>query len=336
MLRMIERGGFTGKIYPVNPKYERIGEHRCWPSLGALPEAVDLVLLSVANARLEATVAEAIAAKARAAVIFASGYLEDDTEPKLTERIARLARAAGLHICGGNGMGFYNDAAKVWAAAFATERSTVAGNITFISHAGSAFGALAHNDPRFRFNLCISAGQELATTAADYMDYALEQPETRVIGLFLETVRDPTGFVAALEKAACRSVPVVVLSAIAGNDAAYRALFDRYGVLQVDTLDELAAALLLFAQPRRAAEGGLAVIGDSGGEREMIVDLAAELGVPFAKIGPGTVTRLAARLERHRARVRRALRRLLHGPPRRSRHRYGRLLQRSARRVLRP
>ncbi|MGY4509550.1 acetate--CoA ligase family protein [Bradyrhizobium sp. USDA 3650] len=313
MLRMIEKAGFTGEIYPVNPKYERIEQYQCWPSMAALPKSVDLAILSVANMRLEEAVKRAIAAKARAAVIFASGYLENDTHPPLTKRIARLAREAGLQICGGNCMGFYNDAAKVWASAFATEREPLAGGITFISHAGSAFGALAHNDPRFRFNLAISAGQELTTTAVDYMDYALDQPETRVIGLFLEEVRDPRGFVAALEKAATKSVPVVVLKvgrteasaalavshsgAIAGNDAAYRALFDRYGVLQVDTLDELATSLLLFAQPRRPAKGGLVAIGDSGGEREMIVDLADHVGVPFAKIGKATVSRLAARLE---------------------------------------
>lgn len=313
MLRMIERAGFTGDIYPVNPKYDRIDNYRCWGSLADLPGPVDLVILSVANARLEATLKEAIAAKARAAVIFASGYLEHDTDPPLTERIATLAREAGMQICGGNGMGFYNDVAKVWAAAFAIERRAVAGGITLISHAGSAFGALAHNDQRFRFNLAVSAGQELATTAADYIDYALEQPETRVIGLFLEAVRDPRSFTAALEKATRKGIPIVVLKvgrteasaamavshsgAITGNDATYRALFDRHGVLQVDTLDELGASLLFFGQPRRPAKGGLAVIGDSGGEREMIVDLASQLEVPFAKIGAETVRQLAARLE---------------------------------------
>ncbi|KAA3448225.1 CoA-binding protein [Mesorhizobium sp. SARCC-RB16n] len=313
MLRMIEKAGFTGKIYPVNPKYEQIEQYQCWPSIAALPNLVDLAVLSVANSRLEETVREVVKAKARAAVIFGSGYLENDINPPLTERISRLARDAGLEICGGNCMGFYNDAAKVWAAAFATEREALPGNITFISHAGSAYGALVHNDRRFRFNLAVSAGQELTTTAADYMDYALEQPETRVIGLFLEEVRNPQAFVAALEKAAAKAIPVVVLKvgrteasaalavshsgAIAGNDAAYLALFDRHGVLQVDTLDELAATLLLFAQPRRPAKGGLAVIGDSGGEREMIVDLAEHYRLPFAQISPATASRLAARLE---------------------------------------
>ena len=110
-----------------------------------------------------------------------------------------------------------------------------------------------------------------------------------------------------------KDIPVVILKAgrseqaaalalshsgaIAGNDAAYRALFDRHGVSRVETLDELAATLLLFAQGRAVAPGGLAVIGDSGGEREMIIDVAADLAVPFAQIGPATVERLRGRLE---------------------------------------
>ncbi|HEV3175995.1 MAG TPA: CoA-binding protein, partial [Stellaceae bacterium] len=313
MLKMIERSGFTGAIYPINPNYHEIEGRRCYAGFGEVPEPVDLAVLGVANARLEAALADAIRHRARAAVIFASCYLENDASPPLTERIAAMARAASMPICGGNGMGFYNDADGVWAAGFANLRERHPGGIAFISHAGSVFGAFAHNDPRFRFNLVVSAGQELVTTAAEYLDYALEQDTTRVVGLFLETVRAPAPFAAALAKAAERDIPVVVLKtgrteasaalalshsgAIAGNDAAYQALFDRHGVTRVDTLDELAATLLLFAQGRPAAPGGLAAIQDSGGERELVIDLAAAHDVPFAKIGSPTVARLKERLE---------------------------------------
>jgi len=313
MLKMIARSGFTGAIYPINPNYPEIEGRRCYAGFADLPEPVDLAVLGVANARLEAALKEAIQYRAGAAVIFASCYLENDSTPPLTQRISAMARAAGMPVCGGNGMGFYNDASAVWAAGFANLRQPRPGNIAFISHAGSVFGAFAHNDPRFRFNLVVSAGQELVTTAAEYLDYALELDSTRVVSLFLETVRAPAQFAAALAKAAERDIPVVVLKtgrteasaalalshsgAIAGNDAAYQALFDRYGVTRVDTLDELAATLLLFAQGRPAATGGLAAIQDSGGERELVIDLAAAHDVPFAKIGAPTVARLRDRLE---------------------------------------
>jgi acyl-CoA synthetase (NDP forming) len=125
-------------------------------------------------------------------------------------------------------------------------------------------------------------------TLADYMDYALKQPSTRVVGLFMETARNPEGFVAALAKAHERNIPVVALKvgrsaaeshsgALVGNDGAYQALFEHYGVSRVASLDEMAAALMLFAQPRPIGPGGLATIHDSGGERALILDLAEPL-----------------------------------------------------------
>ncbi len=313
MLRMLRRSGFGGAVYPVNPKYESVEGFRCYPSLAALPERVDHVVLSVANARLEAALEESISHGARAATIFGSLYLENDADPPLARRVARRAREAEFAICGGNCMGFYNDEAPFWAVGFPAPREPRPGHIAFISHSGSIFGAIGHNDPRFRFNICVSPGQELTTTVADYMDYALELESTRVVGLFIETVRDPAGFVKALEKAARRGIPVVALKvgrteeaarmalghsgALTGNDAAHDALFRRHGVIRVDTPDELGAALLLFAQGRRCAPGGLAAVFDSGGECEMITDLAHEMGIPFACISEVTRQKLAGRLE---------------------------------------
>ncbi|HLI10304.1 MAG TPA: acetate--CoA ligase family protein [Alphaproteobacteria bacterium] len=313
VVRMALRGGFRGALYPVNPNYGEIEGLTCYSSLAALPEAVDLAVLAIANGRLEQALEEAIRLGARSAVIFASCYLEDDRDPPLTKRLAALARAAGMPICGGNCMGFYHETANTWICGFPSPRQPARGSITLISHAGSVFGALAHNDPRLKYNLAVSAGQELVTSAADYLDYALDQPETRVVGLFLETIRDPAGFMRALGKAVARRIPVVALKvgrteasaalamshsgAIAGNDAAYAALFDKFGVIRVDNVDEMAATLLLFAQGRPAQAGGIAAIHDSGGERELVIDLAQDHGAPFARISPATTAALRARLE---------------------------------------
>ncbi len=313
MIRSTARLSQGHRVYLVNPKYDEIDGMACHPSIAALPETVDHVVLGVGNGRIEAQIDEAIARGVKAATIFGSCYLEEDTQPPLTRRIAAKAAAAGLHICGGNGMGFYNLDHDLRVCGFPPPEWLERGGVTFISHSGSAFTALVHNDRRFRYNLAISSGQELATTAADYLDYALDQPTTRAVGLFLETVRDPARFVAALEKAAERDIPVVALKvgrtaesaalavshsgAIAGDHGAYEAIFDRYGVMQVDDLDELGNALLLMESPRRAARGGIASMHDSGGLRELLVDLAAEQGLPFAKINPETTTALASRLD---------------------------------------
>ncbi|MGH6959016.1 MAG: hypothetical protein ACREE7_00880, partial [Dongiaceae bacterium] len=224
-----------------------------------------------------------------------------------------MARGAGMLLCGGNGMGFYNLDYGLRVCGFPPPDWIELGELTLIAHSGSVFSALCHNGRRFRYNLAVSAGQELVTNAADYLDFALEQPTTRVVGLFLEAVRDPAGFVAALAKAAERDIPVVCLKvgrtaesaalavshsgALAGDHAAFQAVCERHGVIQVDDLDELANALLLMGGPRRVAKGGLASMHDSGGERELTVDLAVKHGVPFARIDQDTTAKLAARLD---------------------------------------
>jgi predicted CoA-binding protein len=304
--------GFEGALYLVNPRYDEIEGEPCYPSLDALPETPEHASIMLANERVEAAIDAAIAAGAKAATIFASCYLESDTSPRLLERLKHKAREAGLKICGGNGMGFYNRVHKV-RCVMDDEPREEPGPVALISHSGSIFSALSNNDGRLRFNLTVSPGQEIATSAAEYMDFALELPSTRVIGLFLETIRDPEGFIAAAEKAAARDIPIVAIKvarteqsarfavshsgAIAGDDSAYDAVFERYGVLRCDDVDAFFATCQLLSQPWRVGPGGIAAITDSGGERELLVDCADAAGVRFARIDARTRRRLEERLE---------------------------------------
>jgi acyl-CoA synthetase (NDP forming) len=314
MMLQLVRGGFEGAVYPVNPRYDQVMGHRSYPSIGELPEPVDLAVLGVSNALLEDQLLAAAQAGARSAVIFASCYQapSEDRAP-LTERLASIARRAGMALCGGNGMGFVNVDRGLTACGFSEPFGPEPGPITFISHSGSAFSAMLHNDRRLRFNLVVSSGLEMVTTADEYMAYALDQPTTRLIALFIETARNPVGFRTALARAVERDVPVVALKvgrtdqakelvaahsgALAGEDGAYEALFDAYGVARVETFDEMADTLELLAAGRRATAGGLAAIHDSGGERAHLIDQAARTEVALAQISEETTKRLAAALE---------------------------------------
>jgi len=308
-LRNLLSGGYRGALYPVNPSYRELYGRDCHAGIAQLPEAVDLAILSVPNAVLERTVAEAITAGARSLLIFASAELAGDGR----QRIAAMARAAAVPVCGANCMGFFNAEHSLAAFSALFPRALEPGGISCIAQSGSLLQALLFNDPRLRFNLAISSGQELVSSAADYMDYALEQPATQVIALILESIRNPPQFVRALEKAQRRGVPVVALKlarsaaaaslafshtgAIAGDAQMYDALFRQHGVLSVREPQELAATALLLSAPKKVAAGGLAMILDSGGERELMVDLAADIGVPFAKIGSDTSEVLRQQLD---------------------------------------
>ncbi len=240
--------------------------------------------------------------------------MENDHPPLLRDRITAKIKASGLIVCGANGMGFYNFADGVWVCGFDTRENHLrGGNVTLISHSGSGMSGIIDCEERIDFNLAVSPGQELCVSMDQYMDFALEQPETRVIGLFMETARNPAGMIRAFRKANDKGIPVVVLKvgrtefsarlavshsgAITGRDDAYQALFDRYGVQRVKDMDELATTLIMFAQPHPVAAGGLVSIHDSGGERQLLIDLAEDMGIPLARIEPSTESRLKSLLD---------------------------------------
>jgi acetate---CoA ligase (ADP-forming) len=313
MVRQLTVGRFAGEAAAVNPKYEEVEGVACYPTLEEVPFVPDLVLLGVGNRLLEEQMVAAAERGARGVVVFASGLEDPPRKPLLTERLGRIAREAGMVVCGGNCMGFVDVERGLRALAFEERADLEPGGVALISHSGSAFTALLHAERGVRFNVAVSAGQELTTTMADYMHYALERESTRVVALYLETVRDPENFRRALETAVEHDVPVVALKvgrtgasgslvtahsgALAGDDAAYEALFDAYGVARVGTLNEMADLLELLGPGRRAAPGGLAAILDSGGERAHLVDVASDLGVPLARPSQETLGRVAARLE---------------------------------------
>jgi acetate---CoA ligase (ADP-forming) len=313
MVKQLIIGGFSGEVAAVNPKYDEVEGVACFAGLDELPFVPDLVLLGVGNRRLEEQMEEAARCGARGVVVFASALEDPPGDPPLTERLRSIAAEAGMVVCGANCMGFADVERGLRALAFEERADLEPGNVAWISHSGSAFSALLHAERGIRFNLAVSTGQELTTTMADYMLYALERESTRVISLFLETVRDPERFKLALATAAQRDVPVVALKvgrthtssrlvtahsgALAGDDAAYEALFDAYGVARVGTLNEMADLVELLGAGRRAAPGGLAAILDSGGERAHLVDAAADLEVPLARPSEETLRDVAARLE---------------------------------------
>ena len=308
-LRNLLKGGFTGNAYPVNPRYETLQGLRCYAALADLPEVPDLVIFAVADRRLEAALDEAIAFGVRAAVIQSTLYMDDDAAPRLRERVKAKIDAAGMPVCGANGMGFYNVRDRVWACGFDSGEHEAPGNASLISHSGSGMCGIIDCERRLRINVAVSTGNELSVTMDEYLDFVLDLPETKVVGLFIETARDPDGMQAALAKAARKKIPIVALKvgrteeaarltvshsgAMAGDDATYEALFDRYGVQRVRDMDELATTMILFSEMHPVGEGGLVTLHDSGGERQLIVDLADEIGVPLARISDSTANAIA-------------------------------------------
>jgi acetate---CoA ligase (ADP-forming) len=313
MIGEMARSPSRPRTYLVNPRYADIGGVPCLPSLAEVPEPADLVLLAVPDAALEDELALAARTGARSAVIFGNAF-DANGATGLRDRLAAIATEAGMAVCGAACMGFVNVARGLRAVGYVEPDPVPAGPVAVITHSGSVFSTLLRARRGFGFSLAVSSGQELVTPAAAYARYALSLPETRVLALVLETIRDPTGLRTALEVALETDVPVVLLSvglsqsgkhlvsahsgALAAADGAWEALARAYGVHRVGDLAELADTVELFAAGRRAAPGrGLATVHDSGLERAHVADLAADLGVPFAPVGPATMDRLAQAID---------------------------------------
>ncbi|CUR57558.1 CoA-binding domain protein [metagenome] len=294
------------RTYLVNPGRTTVLGEPCVPSLAEVPQPVDLVLLGVADATLPGQVALAAARRDGGAVVFGSAVGVRETV---------VQAAAGLEVCGGGCMGFVNVTRGVRAIGYLERDPLPSGSIALVTHSGSVFSALLRTHRRLDYSLVVSSGQELVTTTADYLAQALSMPETRVVGLVLETLRDVPALRAGLAEAAARDIPVVALTvgtsvvgtllvdahsgALAGTDAAWEALFAAYGVHRCDDLASFADSLELFAIGRRVRRraGGIATVHDSGAERVLVADLAEVLGVPFAPLSADTTDRIGRLLD---------------------------------------
>ena len=303
--------GFDGRIDFVNPKQDKILGRRCHRSIADLDDAPDVAILGVGAANLEAALLAAIDRGARSAVIFDACHGEAATGEPLLARLRDIAREARIPGCGGAGMGFINVSTRCVASFYPAEHLKP-GGITLIAHSGSVFTVLAMNDPRYRFDLLISPGQEIGATADEYVDYAVRRPTTKVIALFLETARNPQGFMESLRRAQMAGIPVVICKvgrceesarmarshtgALAGSNAAYAAAIDECGAIAVDDVDQLMNVAQLCAGGRLPGPGGVGLVTDSGGLREMVADCAAETGAPLAQLSPPTIVALRAAL----------------------------------------
>jgi acyl-CoA synthetase (NDP forming) len=325
MVSEVTRSPARPEVFLVNPRHERVAGRPCHASLADLPGPVDLVLLAVPDPAVEEQLALAARRGDRSAVLFGSAHeLPGEPQPALRARLAATARTAGMAVCGAGCMGFVNVTHGLRALGYVEPDPLPHGPVALITHSGSVFSALLRTRRGLGFTVAVSSGQELVTTAAQYAEYALSLPETRVLALVLEAIREPDRLRAVLATARERRIPVVMLTAgrsaggralvsahsgaLATADGGWEALAAAYGVHRVADLAEMADTLELFALTRPApssnvrpcsltAHTGIATVHDSGLERAHVADVADELGVPFAAISAATTARLAALLD---------------------------------------
>src|SRR5437870_6053517 len=296
--------GFAGTIYPVNPKYPTVRNLVCYPSLTDLPEAPDIVVFSIRKPLLREQMRHAVERAARAAGIYDAGFAELGEEgARQQAQIAGLCREAGMPVCGPNCMGILNPTARA-----TTYKQTVmnaaglAGNVGVVSQSGSVCIAILSDLRRFGISLSVSAGNEAVATTVDYIDYLIDDPATKAIATFTETVREPERYVAALDRAAAAGKPVVVLKVgraertqraitshtggLAGESRVFSEVLKAHCAIEVSDLDEMSEVLAVCQGARWPRGRGISVITGSGGLADLILDNASAAGVEPPTLPP--------------------------------------------------
>ncbi|MEP9378668.1 acetate--CoA ligase family protein [Aquabacter sp. CN5-332] len=306
--------GYEGRIYPVNPRYEEVLGLPCYPSLEALPEAPDCVIVTVAREHVEAQVERAAAIGAGGVILYSAGYAEV-AQPERIEaqyRLSRIAHETGMRILGPNCLGIVNCVLKAGMTFMPKfrEMPLIQGPIGLVSQSGGlGYVVVQAMERGVGFSRYLSAGNSCDIDVSDLVNYLVEDHETKVIACMLEGVRDGDRLVEASRRALAADKPLLIYKlgngeisqrtamshtgTLAGGPAAYRAAFERTGAVIIDNWEELLETANWFATAGRPLSGGVGVMANSGGAAVMAADKAEEHGVDLPLPSPETSARLA-------------------------------------------
>lgn len=301
--------GYAGALFPVNPARSEVQGLPAYPSLSAIGQPVDLAIVGTSAEQVEPVIREGIAVGVKAFVVFSSGFAEIGDEGRaLQERLRTLAREHGVAILGPNCLGLANSATGL-IASFTTALESAPlqrGHFAFVSQSG-ALGAYWLDivlRSGLGFSQWISTGNECDVDAAEAIDFLVDDPDTRVIGLYLEDIRDTLAFRRALQRAAQAGKPVIAMKsgrsqagakaaashtgALAGDDTLYDACLHQCGALRVDSLSSMIDAARLYLFDSAPQGSRLAVMSVSGGAGVLIADESEALGLALPAFADAT------------------------------------------------
>jgi acyl-CoA synthetase (NDP forming) len=301
--RFLRKHGYAGRILPINPSRSEILGEPAYPSLAEAPGAIDHAFIMVPAAQVEAVIEQCAAHGVPLATIYSDGFTE--TGPEGAERERRLiarARALGVRVLGPNSIGLANVAnGAVLTVNAAFEMDTLPrGGASVVSQSGTIIGTLISRGAArgLGFAKLVSVGNEADLGVGELVDMLADDPETKVILLFLETIRDAPRLARAAARAHAAGKPVVAYKlgrsalgealarshtgTLAGSDAAVDAFLRHCGILRVDmleTLVEIAPLLAGRAPPHLTRQPRIAVVTTTGGGAASVVDRLGTLGI---------------------------------------------------------
>ncbi|HEX2163269.1 MAG TPA: acetate--CoA ligase family protein [Thermoanaerobaculia bacterium] len=304
----------AGAIYPVNPHAASIHSLKCYPSATAIPDPVDLAVIAVPRDQVRPVVEECVAAGVRGLVVITAGFSETGEEGARREAELRaIVRAAGVRMIGPNCMGVINTDPEVSLNATFAPTPARRGSIGFVSQSG-ALGVAILNvalDLGIGLTQFVSMGNKADVSGNDLLEHWEDDPETRVVAMYLESFGNPRRFT-EIAKRVGRKKPILVVKsgrsaegaraasshtgAIAGADVTVSAFLEQCGVLRVNTIEELFDVARALDRCPLPAGNRVAVVTNAGGPGIMAIDACVDLGLRIAELSPDTRRHLAAGL----------------------------------------
>jgi acetate---CoA ligase (ADP-forming) len=323
----ILKGGYQGMLFPVNPRTKSILSVKSFPSVGDIPDPVDLAIMVLPPRQTLQTVQEAVKKGVRGIVIVSAGFREVGGEGlEIENRIVSICREAGVRVVGPNCLGVINPVSSIRLNASFSARMPDAGHISFISQSGALCTAVLDfaADRDFGFSKFISIGNKADVDELDLLRYLHGDPETSVIMLYVEELRRGSEFIEAAREITMgrHPLPVVVIKsgrtragaqaaashtgALAGSEAVYDAIFKQSGIIRADTIDELFDYANAFAYKQESTLGKLArklpagrrvaIITNAGGPGIIATDMTVSSDLELATFQQETVDELARHL----------------------------------------
>lgn len=296
----LDRNGFAGPVYLINPKRSEIAGRACLASIDDLPLDVDVAVLAIPRAGVLDAVRALAARRCGAAIIFSAGFAEGGEQGLADQReLARIAEEAGMVIEGPNCLGLVNYAERIPLTFVETlvPSPGPGGGIGIVSQSGAMAAVLATTflSRAMNVTLSVSTGNEAGSGVEDYVEHLVADPDTQVIAMIVEQFRQPQRFLAAARAARAAGKPIVLLhpgkssaaresaathtGAMAGDYALMRAMVERAGVVFAETLEELGDIAEIASRCPALPSGGLAVLGESGAFKALTLDLCEELAI---------------------------------------------------------
>lgn len=310
LLRNLERLGYDGELWGVNPGRERIREVPCVPTVRDLPGPVDAVAVAVPARAVPAAIEEAVAIGCGGAVVVSAGFGEVESGRALEEQLVATATAASFPICGPNGNGIVNfpAGAGLWGDSV---RRLPAGPVAMISQSGNVAVNALGSRRGIGYHTVISTGNQAVCDASDWLAALSASEGVRSIAMFLESDGDGERFAEALAACAERAIGVAILKvgsseagagaaaahtgSLAGDQRIFRALIEEAGACWARDPHELLELARILAEPRARPDrsGGLAFLTCSGGDSGIAADEADRAGLELPPLGRATRERLA-------------------------------------------